>query len=252
MQSDSNSPSPSNIASNNSNSNSGRLLIPRSQRRKFFFQFTLMTILGWVVGGIVSIALERIILQSLPPEVFVQPTWSIWIKLLTSIVFAIIFGADQALALRHYLFPWLWMLATSAGWLISTSVATAWISYISSIAASLNEALSPELGVIFGFLSTILYIISGIWLGLFQWLVLQRYTTNAWWWIFLPSLSFFFISILIWLLSLVQYLIPEVIRTAILYWSQQGVTAIILGVIPAIGLCILKRKSHRQAEVSGT
>ena len=205
--------------------------------------------MGWVVGGVASIALERIIFQSLPPAVAVQS--QIWIRFLTTVVFAVVFGADQALALRFYLSGWLWMLATSVGWVVANSVAIAWSNYISSIAASLNEALSPEITIILGLLSTISYIISGIWLGLFQWLVLRRYTAGAWWWTFLPSVAFFLISILIWLLSLIQYLIPEVIRTGILYLSEQGFTAIILGVIPAIGLCTLKRNSHRQREVSG-
>ncbi|MBH8563255.1 hypothetical protein I8748_13845 [Nostoc sp. CENA67] len=244
MQSDSSS----NVTSTNNNSSLGRLLIPRSQRRKFFLVFTCMTIMGWVVGGIASIALERIILGSLPPAIAVQSP--IWVRLLTSVVFAVVFGADQALALRLYLSGWLWMLATSVGWVVANSVAMAWSNYISSIAASLNEALSPEITVILGLLSTISYILSGIWLGLFQWLVLRRYTAGAWWWTFLPAVAFFLISVLIWLLSLIQYLIPEVIRTGILYLSEQGFTAIILGIIPAIGLCTLKRNSQRQREVS--
>ncbi|WGV23260.1 hypothetical protein [Halotia branconii] len=250
MQSDSNSPSPAHVASTNSNLNS-RLLIPRSQRRRFFFQFTFMTVLGWVVGGITSIALERIILASLASVVASQPqAWSIVIRLLSTMVFAIVFSADQAMIVRRYLSGWRWMLATSAGWLIASSVATAWITYIASIAASLSEALTPEVSVILGFLSTISYIISGIWLGLFQWLVLRRYTAGAWWWNFLPSISFFCISLFVWLLSFGQNLIPEMNRTAILYWSEQGFTAVILGVIPAIGLCTLKRNSQRQTEIS--
>ena len=246
MQTDSNSPT--HVASTKINTQPGRLLIPRSQRRRFFLQFTLMTVLGWVVGGVASIALETIILKSLSPEISSpSPTW--WVRLLSNIVFAVVFGADQALVLRPYLSPWLWTLATSAGWLIANSVATAWINYISSIAAS-NQALSPEVTVFWGFLSTISYIISGIWLGLLQWLVLRRYTAGAGWWNFLPSISFFAISLLIWLLTLVQNLMPAVNRTQIVYWSEQGFTAIILGVIPAIGLCTLKRNVHRQAGIS--
>jgi hypothetical protein len=130
------------------------------------------------------------------------------------------------------------MFATSLGWLVANSVSAQWINYIASI-ASLNQ-ISVEQKVIFGFLSTIAYILSGIWLGFFQWLVLRRYTTRAWWWNFLPSISFLFISILVWLLSLVQEFIPEVNRVQVVYLCEQGLTAVVLGVIPAIGLCTLK------------
>ncbi|MHC5722862.1 MAG: hypothetical protein ACYTXY_01665, partial [Nostoc sp.] len=61
-----------------------------------------------------------------------------------------------------------------------------------------------------------------------------------------PSISFLLITILVWLLFVVQNLIPEANRNFILYWSGQGFTAIILGIIPAIGLCTLKINSHRR------
>ncbi|MEH2302072.1 MAG: hypothetical protein V7K88_24580 [Nostoc sp.] len=250
MQTDSNSPD--RVASANSDPKPGKFLIPRSQRQRFFIQFTLMTLIGWVVGGVASIALEKIILESFSPSVALQPqTWSILVRSLSNVVFAVIFAADQALVIYRYLPGLQWIFATSVGWLIANGVSTAWINYISTIASSLNETLSPEQTFIFGFLSAIAYIISGIWLGLCQWLVLRRYTVRIWWWNFLPSISFLLISILVWLLFLVQNLIPEPNRTLILYWSGQGFTAIILGIVPAIGLCTLKRNSHRQSGISG-
>ncbi|HYW19256.1 MAG TPA: hypothetical protein VE956_08055 [Nodularia sp. (in: cyanobacteria)] len=242
MQNDSNNPT--DVAST---PRSGKLLIPRAQRQNFVLQFTLMTVLGWVVGGIASIGLEKSILGGLPPADSFH-----WVKILGNIVFAVVFAADQALVLRRYISGWLWILATSVGWLIANSIAFSWVKYISSIASSLNEGVSPELVFIWGFLSTIAYIFTGIWLGLCQWLVLQRYAKQAWLWIFLPSVSFFLISIFVWFLSLVQDLIPEVNRTPILYWSEQAFTAIILGVIPAIGLCTFKRNSHRPTKSSSS
>jgi hypothetical protein len=225
------------------NSQRQMLLIPRSQRQTFFIQFLVLTLLGWVVGGIASIALEKTIVEMIPPSIFQQHlTWySLGKSFSSNLIFAIIFGADQAIVLHRYLSGWLWLLATSFGWLIANSVSTAWISYISAIAASSNLTLSANQTVILGILSTLLYIISGIWLGFCQFLILRRYTAGAWWWTFLPSVSFFFISISIWLLSLVQDFIPEASRTQILYLSGQGFTAVILGVVPAIGFCRLKR-----------
>ncbi|MBW4445952.1 MAG: hypothetical protein KME38_03475 [Spirirestis rafaelensis WJT71-NPBG6] len=236
----------SNFTLTSNNSQREMLLIPRSQRQSFFIQFSILTLLGWVVGGIASIALEKTIVETIPPSIFQQYlTWySLGKSFSTNLIFALIFGADQAIVLRGYLSGWLWLLATCFGWLISNSVSTAWISYISAIAASSNLTLSANQTVILGILSTFLYIFSGIWLGFCQFLVLRRYTTNAWWWTFLPSGSFFFISILIWLLSLVQDFIPEANRTQILYLSGQGFTAVILGVVPAIGLCRLKKSPH--------
>jgi hypothetical protein len=244
MQTDSNSPD--GVASANNEPNLGKFLIPRSQRQMFFIQFTLMTLIGWVVGGVASIALEKIILQSFSSSVAIQPqTLSILVRSLSNVIFAIIFAADQALVLYRYLPGFQWLFATSVGWLIANGVSTAWINYISTIALS-----SPEETFIFGFLSAIAYIISGIWLGLCQWLVLRRYTASVWWWNFLPSISFFLITILVWLLFIVQNLIPETYRIPILYWSGQGLTAVILGAIPAIGLCMLKRNLHRNTETS--
>ncbi|MBD2532630.1 hypothetical protein H6G97_24800 [Nostoc flagelliforme FACHB-838] len=244
MQTDSNSPE--HLASANNEPNLGKFLIPRSQRQRFFIQFTLMTLIGWVVGGVASIALEKIILQSLSPSVAIQPqAWGILVRSFSNVVFAVIFAADQSLVLYRYLPGLQWLFATTVGWLIANGVSTGWINYISTIASS-----SPEETFIFGFLSAIAYIISGIWLGICQWLVLRRYTADIWWWNFLPSMSFFLITILVWLLFLIQNLIPETYRTPILYWSGQGLTAVILGAIPAIGLCTLKRNLHRKTEVS--
>lgn len=222
-----------------------RLLIPPSQRQSFFIQFSILTLLGWVVGGIASIALEKIIVERIPPSIFQQHlTWySLGKSFSSNLIFVLIFGADQAIVVRRYVSGWLWLLATSFGWLIANSVSTAWIAYISAIAASSN-LISPNETVILGILSTFLYILSGVWLGFCQFMVLRRYTKDAWWWTFLPSVSFFFISISIWLLSLVQDFVPEANRTQILYLSGQGLTAVILGVVPAIGLCRLKKSRH--------
>ncbi|WP_066380436.1 MULTISPECIES: hypothetical protein [unclassified Anabaena] len=246
-----NSDKSSSFASADSKYYSGKLLIPRSQRRMFCFQFTLMTVIGWVAGGIASIAIERVIWQSLPATLAAQPQiWNFWIRLIANIVFAVLFAADQALVVRRYFPFWRWLLATSLGWLLAHSVSTAWINYISTLANSLEQSLASEVALTLGLLSTILYILSGIWFGLCQWLVLRRYTVKAWWWNFLPSVAFLCISMAVWVLSVGQSFIPELHRTSLVYWSQQGITAMILGVVPAIGLCRLKKRSQRQAGIA--
>ncbi|MBW4614081.1 MAG: hypothetical protein KME21_12555 [Desmonostoc vinosum HA7617-LM4] len=249
MQTDSNDSY--DVVSTNNDSKLSKFLIPRSQRRQFTIQFTCLTVLGWVVGGLVSIALEKIILESLLPTIAIEPqTGKTLVRFFGNIVFAVIFATDQAIVLYKYFSGWLWIVATSAGWLIATSIATVWIGYIASVAVSLGGTLSPEAIFVLGFLSTVAYILSGVWLGFCQWLVLKRRTTGVWWWNFLPSISFFLISVLMWLLSFIQNLIPEANRALILHWSGQGLTAVILGITPAIGLCRLKRIPQGKTRIS--
>ncbi|MBD2359265.1 hypothetical protein H6G41_32565 [Tolypothrix sp. FACHB-123] len=243
------SPTSAPAPSNQNAAKLGKFLIPRSQTQNFLIKFTCITCLGWVVGGFASIAAENL-LNQLSPDLLPDPQiWNVLVSFVSSAVFALIFAADQALVIRPYIPGWWWLIATSIGWQIASTVSTGWINYIKSIAASFNENVPPEAMLLLGGLSTIAYIISGIWLGFCQWLVLRRYTVNSWWWNFLPAVCFFFISTLIWLLSLLQNFIPEANRTSILYWNGQGFTAFILGFIPAIGLCTLKRKSHHKSVI---
>jgi hypothetical protein len=218
------------------------ILIVRSQRRNFFLIFTSMTIVGWIVGGIASIAVEKAITEQVMPYAtpLMQELWYSLGNSVSMTIFALIFAADQAIAVRRYVNGWLWFLATGFGWLAANKVSYAWITYIQSLAVSLNRELSPKETIIFTLLSTSAYIFSGIWIGFFQWVILRRYTKGAWWWNFLNSFSFFLISFLVLLLSLIQNFIPEVYRAQVLYLSEQGLTALILAIIPAIGWCRLK------------
>lgn len=134
------------------------------------------------------------------------------------------------------------------GWLIFLNVAQAWKNYI--LSPNVLQFLPSNQVVVFSILSTIAYNLAAIWLGLLQWLVIRQRVIGAWWWTFLPSGIFFTISILVWLLSLLQEFIPEINRTQILYLSGQGFTAVILGVIPAIALCNLKIKPKGMPTIS--
>ena len=217
------------------------LLIPRSERRGFFLLFTFMTMLGWIGGGIASLALEKILRENIPVD-FAQNEllWFRIAKLIANSLFALIFAADQSIPLNKYISGWSWMFATAIGWLVGNTVSTAWIAYISSMAASINK-ISPQAAIFFAILPTTAYIFSGLWLGLLQWLVLRRQAKNSWWWIFVPSISYFFISISIFLISFVQNLIPAIHRDITLFLVTQTLTALILAVIPAISFCRLKK-----------
>jgi hypothetical protein len=226
--------------------NKSDFMIPRSQRRKFFFTFTFMTIIGWVVGGMVSIAVETGITERLMPKLVpgVQELWYTWGTYTSLSIFALIFAADQAIAIRRYVSGWWWLFATGFGWMVSNKVSDAWIDYIWGFAESLNRELLIEETIILGIASTCAYIFSGIWIGFCQWLVLRRYAQNPWWWNFLNSFAFLLISFLLWLLSLVQTSISEVYRDQVYYLGEQGLTALILAVIPAIALCRLKKSAN--------
>jgi len=217
------------------------LLIPRPERREFFMLFTFMTVLGWIGGGIASLALEKILRENIPAY-FAQNEllWFRIAKLIATILFALIFAADQSIPLSKYISGWSWMIATTIGWLVANTVSTAWITYISSIVASANQ-ISPQTAIFFVILPTAAYIFSGLWLGLLQWLVLRRYVKGVWWWNFVPSISYFFISTSIFLISLVQNFIPAIHRDVILYLVTQCLTALILAAIPAIGFCRLRK-----------
>ncbi|MBV6623743.1 MAG: hypothetical protein KI793_12535 [Rivularia sp. (in: Bacteria)] len=228
-------PSQSNVKQRNS------LLIPRSERRGFFLLFTFMTMLGWIGGGIASLALEKILRENIP-DYFAQNEllWFRIAKLIASSLFALIFAADQSIPLSKYISGWSWMIATAIGWLVANTVSQAWITYISHIAASTNE-MSIQAAIFFRILPTAAYIFSGLWLGLLQWLVLRRYAKNALWWNIVPSLSYLIISISIFLTASVQSFIPAIHRDVSLYLVTQGITALILAVIPAISFCRLRK-----------
>ncbi|MEM7555173.1 MAG: hypothetical protein AAF378_13930 [Cyanobacteria bacterium P01_A01_bin.84] len=232
-------------------SQSQKYVIVRSQRRIFFLKFLLMTLVGWIVGGIASLALEKTFLQLLPglaPEY--QENWLIWSKYISTGIFALIFGADQGLVVCKYISGWWWMLATTVGWLISNHVSTTWIEYIETIAASLEKTLSPTDTFMFAMISTVAYILSGIWLGLCQWLVLRNYAHNPWRWIFLPSFSFLCISVSLIILAQLQDFLPILGQGRFQYFGEQILTALMLGVIPSIALCTFRVKSNSREYTS--
>lgn len=223
-------------------------LIHPSDRRQFFGGFVLMTIIGWVVGGTMTMVLVQIVNQRLIPNANLTMQWIwhySWFYASTAL-FALIFAIDQALVMRKHVSGWLWLLATFLGWLFSQSISHSWITYIQTVVLSLDRDLVTVERVVFTSLSTIAANVAWVWLGFSQWVVLRKYTKNSWWWIFLHTLSFFVISFLVWLLSLGHDFIPEAYRENVLFVSEQIISAAALAIISAIAACRLKsnRSSH--------
>jgi hypothetical protein len=249
MQTDSNQASTTSSPNITNSFKKESLLIPRNERRKFFLLFTSACIFGWVIGGLFSIEIEQRI-QNLLISQFSLETPGLFKTLFkmyfTEVIFALIFASFQAIVLKRYISGWLWLLATTVGWNLSKIISDTWINYISQQASSLYRQPSTSEMILFAALSTAASIFSSLWLGLCQWLVLRRYTTKAWKWIFVPPITFTFISLLIWLLSLAQDLLPEVYSPKIANWGGQGCSALILGIIPAIALCVAKSKTKNQ------
>lgn len=223
-------------------------LIPPPERRRFLLRFAFMTILGWVVGGIATLVLlqtfnERIIpTASQPMQWFWYYSWFY----VSTAVFSFIFAIDQALVMRKYVSGWLWLLATLLGWLFSQSISHGWVTYIHGLAESLGRDLVTIERIVFVSLSTIAANVAWTWLGFSQWIVLRKYTKGSWWWIFLHTLSFFVISFLVWLLSLGHDFIPEAYRPQVLFLSEQGFSAAVLAIVPAIAACRLKSNIIKQ------
>ena len=218
-----------------------KFLISRQKRRIFFFRFILMTVLGWIVGGIASLALKRFFVDLLPAVInFPHPVLSVWGEYVSNLLFALIFGADQALVVRQYVSGRRWMITTTLGWLVATNVSALWVQHIYLQAVSLERVLSSQEIFLYGFLSTLAYIISGLWLGFFQWLVLRRYAVNAWKWVFVPAISFFLISFSMLFLAQAREVIPLLKQNVISYFSEQILTALMLGIVPGIMFCTLR------------
>ncbi|BAZ05348.1 hypothetical protein [Calothrix sp. NIES-3974] len=221
-----------------------KFLILPTERRRFLSKFVLMTLLGWFVGGIATLVLLQTMNEQIIPTANQQMQWFwyySWFYISTAL-FALIFAIDQAVVMRKYVSGWLWLFATFLGWLFSQSISHGWVSYIHSLALSLGRDLVTIERIVFASLSTIAANLAWTWLGFSQWVVLRKYTQGSWWWIFIHTLSFFGISFLVWLLSLGHDVIPEVYRSQVVFLAEQGCSAAILAIIPAIAACRLQGK----------
>ncbi|NES96406.1 MAG: hypothetical protein F6K32_14465 [Desertifilum sp. SIO1I2] len=134
-------------------------LVPENRRRAFFWQFTLLTTLAWMIGGLLAAFIQYNF-----PIISFNP---IFREFFYSLIRGSLIGTAQWFVLRRYRLKTLWIFNTAGGFLISSLVALAW---------------RPVIGGLFG-------AIAYIWLGLAQWLILRKRVRNAWQWIFVPPLA---------------------------------------------------------------
>lgn len=165
--------------------NSQQFLIDPFQRLRFVIQFVLMTELSWFA--------VIFMFRNMPASVFIWEEGGIWDAIIGGTVTGTMVGATQWFVLRKYIPSWLWIAATAAGWLISTTASKGWLKLIMQSSASdrLADLLSTpplEVALALGFL---VGVVGNIWLGLTQWLVLRQYVRSAWWWTFLPLIVLF-------------------------------------------------------------
>lgn len=206
------------------NRNLYSFLIPSSEQRRFLILFTLMSGVGLVVGALIN---DLLTLNPAFSEYALKNGKSV--IFLNSLIVGASLGVSQWFILRKYLPGWWWIVATCVGWSISTVFARAWLGYIG------------------GSLNSIFY----IWLGITGWLLLRRKVFSAWWWLFIAPFSVYVFKLTAAIvffalmhINLSGWRDPSVILI-------QNISGVVIGLIQALTLCILRKKTGRTAFISG-
>jgi len=213
-----------------------RFLIPPFDRLKFTILFVLANGLGWLLVILVLRPLQNSALSASWQEGEILGT------VVSGFVSGLVIGAMQWLAIRRYVPSWLWIIASSAGYVILMTVLQGWRLFLRELfqngtISGLLRGLPPtSLLVLVGVTGVIFTALCTIWLGLAQWLVLRRYAGPSWGWVFVPSiavlLSSSLFSIKTFLLALKVFLPLDA-----------GVLgAGVLGITQAIALSALQRR----------
>jgi hypothetical protein len=221
-----------------------RFLVPPFQRFQFVLLFVLTTGAGWVLVELVLRFPSTVVLPPLGQD-------GLLAAFVNGLVVGLIIGASQWLVLRPYIPDWLWIVATTTGYVISTTTLQAWVSILAQI---LNPFLSgagvhlpaPALFAISQASEILLATVCTIWLGLAQWLLLRQYSRPSWSWVFVPSLAILLSSTMLSLLNLPGF-------AQIHTWLNLAVLTIgILGITQAIAFCTLYQRRDGSASESAS
>lgn len=199
---------------------SAPLLIPKSERWQFLGLFTLLSVIGGVLGFLVA----SVIAQGLPESLAIA-------RPLERLLVGTVLGVGQWLTLRRYGLDRAWIVATGAGYIIATAIA-------------------QSLTVVGGLFVSLVFIA----LGATQWWVLRSVVQGAWRWILVPAIAFF-LSSLVFVLVLLVYSRVTPGDAASFVWLQVTLQMLILGGVQAAVLTTLRRhlpvmrdRSSSQAE----
>lgn len=271
-----------NSQANSASSGSGRsLLIPRSRQRGFIICFTVLTILGfatgWVVSQVVSHSVRQVLfdrfvkqfllnnfplklLFQLPLDVLYGDRYigSVFLlgEFLERTIFGVILGTTQWFALRRYLsFSRLWIVAVTSGYTISSNllvfaaIATVFPQSPEKLFGLIKSSLPASLNYTPGGLIALIFlallgssVATNISIGLAQWLVLRRSLYSIWWWIFVPVTVALIINIL-WLPIFVGIrLLPSL--NSLLNLLHFIASATIWGIIQGVSFCACRQKTN--------
>lgn len=220
-------------------------LITPLDRFKFTVLFVLATGLGWV--------LEAGVLRTLNSPIVPQAWQSGGLlgAFVTGLVAGTIVSALQWLVLRRYLSDWLWILASSVGYVLLMTTQEAWWSLLDQLLKNTEwfttvSTMHPRATLLAsGAVSTLLSALCTVWLGIAQWLFLRQYTQFSRWWVMIPAIAVILSSGLFTLGTL----LPPLLNLN-LALEPTALGAGILGTIQAIALCALRQRVSDRAASS--
>lgn len=208
-------------------------------------RFTLLFVLATELSSF----LVKFILQTLQNPAL-PASWQeggLASALVSGLVSGLMIGTTQWLVLRRYVPDWLWILATTAGYVILMPILQAWqhlmlnqVFPTFSTSAFVNLLPEPVMMILPGLLGVVLATVSTLWLGLAQWLILRQYTRSGWQWIYVPSIAVFVSGCVV----LIRLMIPALTRVPL---AMDILTPGILGTIQAIAFCSLAKLPRRMA-----
>ncbi|MGQ9870895.1 hypothetical protein [Leptodesmis sp.] len=212
-----------------------QLLIPPFERSRFTMLFVLATGLGWFLISLVLHAVPNLLgLQH-------QGLLAIFV---TGLVSGLMVSACQWLVLRRYLPDWLWILASTTGYILLTLTLESWWGRFAQVLSQptvmewANKLPAATVPIASALLRSLLAAVSALWLGLTQWLCLRYYTRSNLWWIGIPPLAV--------LLSAALTTLNVWLPTSPLHLTLDTnvLGAGILGITQAIGFCALYKQAR--------
>jgi hypothetical protein len=209
-----------------------QLLIPPFERSRFTVHFVVATGLGWFLISLLLHAVQT------PLGLNQQGLVSAFV---TGVVSGLVVSACQWLVLRRYLPDWLWILASTTGYVLLTLTLESWWGWFGQLLSQpivrdwASNLPAATLTIASAVVRSLLSAVCALWLGLAQWFFLRQYTRSNRWWIGIPSLAVLLsaaLASLNFFLPLNLSLDPNVLGAGI------------LGITQAIGFCALYRQAR--------